>query len=205
MYNISVRPFDEDLLRGGNDGFGWPLSLATLGLKNLGGLQMVSGTRLPTFDPSASTACAPRCTTGGLFAATAQDPRINPGFGARVLRPRLPAFLAPWIPPLTLGRAHPELDEVEGGFNTQSSVPVMNDGAIESKGLSAIDADLKAIDAIADKTALSRALGEQVRADTDPLNSTNFDTEHLFGVFVAQSMRIGPAEHRRGVDRKSVV
>jgi len=64
----------------------------------------------------------------------------------------------------------------------------MNDGAIESKGLSAIDADLKAIDAIADKTALSRALGEQVRADTDPLNSTNFDTEHLFGVFVAQSM-----------------
>ena len=126
MYNISVRPFDEDLLRGGNDGFGWPLSLATLGLKNLGGLQMVSGTRLPTFDPSASTACAPRCTTGGLFAATAQDPRINPGFGARVLRPRLPAFLAPWIPPLTLGRAHPELDEVEGGFNTQSSVPVMD-------------------------------------------------------------------------------
>src|SRR4249919_3944752 len=64
----------------------------------------------------------------------------------------------------------------------------MNDGAIESKGLSAIDADLKAIDDIADKTALSRALGEQVRADTDPLNSTNFDTEHLFGVFVAQSM-----------------
>ncbi|UHQ19041.1 hypothetical protein LVB87_12740 [Lysobacter sp. KIS68-7] len=126
MYNISVRPFDEDLLRGGNDAFGWPLSLAALGLKNLGGVAMVPGTRLPTFNPNFSAACSPRCTTGGLFAPTAQDQRINPGASARILRPLLPPSLAPWIPPLTLGRAHPELDEVEGGFNTQTSVPVMD-------------------------------------------------------------------------------
>jgi hypothetical protein len=80
---------------------------------------MVPGTRLPTFDPAAGT-------TGGLFARTAQDQRINPGASARVLRPLLPPTLAPWIPPLTLGRAHPELDEVEGGFNTSTSVPVMD-------------------------------------------------------------------------------
>jgi hypothetical protein len=96
-----------------------PLSLAALGLKNLGGVSMVPGTRLPTFDPAAGT-------TGGLFARTAQDQRINPGASARVLRPLLPPTLAPWIPPLTLGRAHPELDEVEGGFNTSTSVPVMD-------------------------------------------------------------------------------
>jgi putative endopeptidase len=64
----------------------------------------------------------------------------------------------------------------------------MDEGAIEKRGLAAIDGELKAVDAIADKAQLSRALGEQVRADVDPLNSTNFDTEHLFGVFVAQSL-----------------
>ena len=69
----------------------------------------------------------------------------------------------------------------------------MDEAAIEKAGLSAIDADLKAIDAIADKTALSRAIGAQVRADVDPLNSTNYDTEHLFGVFVSQPLnQAGP-------------
>ena len=64
----------------------------------------------------------------------------------------------------------------------------MDEPTIEKRGLQAIDADLKAIDAIADTKALSRALGAQVRADTDPLNATNFDTEHLFGVFVSQPL-----------------
>ncbi|NUS61879.1 MAG: M13 family peptidase, partial [Lysobacter sp.] len=69
----------------------------------------------------------------------------------------------------------------------------MDEGAIEKRGLQAIDADLKAIDAITDLRTLSAALGAQVRADTDPLNSTNFDTEHLFGVFVSQPLdKAGP-------------
>jgi putative endopeptidase len=69
----------------------------------------------------------------------------------------------------------------------------MDEAAIEKHGLSAIDADLKAVDAIADKTALSKALGAQMRADVDPLNSTNYDTEHLFGVFVSQPLdKAGP-------------
>ncbi|MGO4549962.1 M13 family metallopeptidase [Lysobacter sp. 2RAF19] len=64
----------------------------------------------------------------------------------------------------------------------------MDEATIEKRGLQAIEPDLKAIDAIADTKALSTALGGQVRADTDPLNSTNFDTEHLFGVFVSQPL-----------------
>lgn len=69
----------------------------------------------------------------------------------------------------------------------------MDEAAIETAGLSAIDGELKAIDAIADRKALSRALGAQVRADVDPLNATNYDTEHLFGVFVSQPLdKAGP-------------
>ncbi|MGO4778339.1 M13 family peptidase, partial [Lysobacter sp. 2RAB21] len=36
---------------------------------------------------------------------------------------------------------------------------------------------------------LSRAFGAGVRADTDPLNSTNFHTDNLFGVFVAKDLQ----------------
>ena len=69
----------------------------------------------------------------------------------------------------------------------------MDEAAIEKRGLAAIDADLKAVDAIADNTALSRALGAQVRADVDPLNATNYETDHLFGVFVSQPLdKAGP-------------
>ncbi|MGN6382882.1 MAG: M13 family metallopeptidase, partial [Dyella sp.] len=34
----------------------------------------------------------------------------------------------------------------------------------------------------------SRVLGDQLRADVDPINATNFDTEHLFGLFVTQGL-----------------
>jgi hypothetical protein len=37
VYNIGVRPTSEDIMRGGTDAFGWPLSLAALALKNLAG------------------------------------------------------------------------------------------------------------------------------------------------------------------------
>lgn len=126
MYNIGVRPIDEDALRGGNDGFGWPLSLATLMLKNAGGTSVIPGTALPTFDPSASSDCAPRCITGGLFPPTAQDAHLNPGFRGRLLNPRLPPHLAPWINPPYLGRSHPEVGEVAAGLNTVTNVAIVD-------------------------------------------------------------------------------
>ena len=47
----------------------------------------------------------------------------------------------------------------------------------------------KAIDAIADTKPGCRARSaRRLRADVDPLNATNFDTEHLFGLFVAQGL-----------------
>jgi putative endopeptidase len=63
-----------------------------------------------------------------------------------------------------------------------------NTDAIDRAGLAPAKADLDAINGIADKTALSAAIGKTLRADTDPLNSTNFSTENLFGIFVTQGL-----------------
>ena len=64
----------------------------------------------------------------------------------------------------------------------------MDEAGIESKGISPLKPKLDAIAAIADKHALARAIGETLRTDVDPLNATNFQTEHLVGVFIAQGL-----------------
>jgi predicted metalloendopeptidase len=63
-----------------------------------------------------------------------------------------------------------------------------NTDAIDRAGLAPAKADLDAIAGIADKKQLSAAIGGTIRADTDPLNATNFQTENLFGVFVTQGL-----------------
>jgi len=64
----------------------------------------------------------------------------------------------------------------------------VDEAGIEAKGLAPLKPRLDAIAAIADKRALARAIGETLRADVDPLNATNFETENLLGVFVAQGL-----------------
>jgi putative endopeptidase len=61
----------------------------------------------------------------------------------------------------------------------------MNEKAIESKGLSPLKAELEEINSVADKVALARVLGSELRADVDPLNNTNFETDRLFGLWVS--------------------
>lgn len=63
-----------------------------------------------------------------------------------------------------------------------------NTQAIYAAGLKPVEADLARIAAITDKASLSKALGEQTRADVDPLNATDFETENLFGIFVTQGL-----------------
>ena len=60
----------------------------------------------------------------------------------------------------------------------------MDEAAIEAKGAAPLKPVLAGIDAIKDKAALTRAL----RADVDPLNNTNFFTENIFGLWVAQGL-----------------
>jgi putative endopeptidase len=69
----------------------------------------------------------------------------------------------------------------------------MDEKAIEAKGIAPLQVQLAAIAAIADKKALARAIGTGLRADVDPLNNTNFQTENLFGIWVAPGF--GDSDH----------
>src|SRR3954462_9466537 len=61
----------------------------------------------------------------------------------------------------------------------------MDEAVIESKGVNPINSELEEINRITDKATLARLLGSQLRADVDPLNSTNFQTDRLFGIWVS--------------------
>ncbi len=62
----------------------------------------------------------------------------------------------------------------------------MDEDGIEAKGLTPLAGDLADIGAISDTRSLSAYLGTTLRADVDALNSTNFYTDHLFGVWITQ-------------------
>ena len=64
----------------------------------------------------------------------------------------------------------------------------MDTDGIEKRGLAPLKERLAKIAGIKSKTDLARALGQQLRADLDPLNATNFWTENLFGLFVTQAL-----------------
>ncbi len=64
----------------------------------------------------------------------------------------------------------------------------MDTAGIERRGLAPLQPRLAAIAAIDSKASLARALGSTLRADVDPLNATNFQTENLFGLWVAQAL-----------------
>ena len=73
-------------------------------------------------------------------------------------------------------------ERIAGDFYTA----YMDEAGIEARGLSPLQPQLRRLAAIDGKMALARALGESLRADVDPLNFTNFFTENLFGLWVAQ-------------------
>jgi putative endopeptidase len=64
----------------------------------------------------------------------------------------------------------------------------MDEGAIDAKGLGGLRAALNRIATLKDRTALAKVLGEQMRADVDPLNNTRFETSRLFGLWVSPDL-----------------
>lgn len=64
----------------------------------------------------------------------------------------------------------------------------MDEAAIEQKGVTPLKPAFDAIAAINDKKALARFIGSQLRADVDALNSTNFQTSRLFGIWITQGL-----------------
>jgi putative endopeptidase len=64
----------------------------------------------------------------------------------------------------------------------------MDEAAIEVTGIAPLTPALDRIAALKDKRALANLLGEDLRADVDPLNNTEFHTDRLFGLWVSLDM-----------------
>ncbi|MEE7560078.1 M13 family metallopeptidase, partial [Xanthomonas sp. Kuri4-2] len=64
----------------------------------------------------------------------------------------------------------------------------MDEAGIEAKGVTPVQPQLTAISRLADKRALARELGSQLRADVDLLNASDTYTDRLFGLWVSQDL-----------------
>ena len=64
----------------------------------------------------------------------------------------------------------------------------LNEAAIEAHGRAPLASELDSIDRIADKEALTRALGRRMRADVDPLNWGVYQSSSLLGLSVEPSI-----------------
>lgn len=64
----------------------------------------------------------------------------------------------------------------------------LDDTRIDRLGLAPIHPMLARIEAIRSRQALAAELGRELRADVDALNSTNFHTTNLFGLWVEQDL-----------------
>jgi putative endopeptidase len=64
----------------------------------------------------------------------------------------------------------------------------MDEAAIEAAGAAPLKPELDRIGAIRTRADLSRELGATLRADVDALNMTDYTTDRLFGLWVAEDM-----------------
>ncbi|MFN7997452.1 MAG: M13 family metallopeptidase [Bryobacteraceae bacterium] len=64
----------------------------------------------------------------------------------------------------------------------------MDEAGIESKGTGPLKPEFDKVAGIADRHDLARVIGSELRADVDALNSTNFETGHLFGLWITQGL-----------------
>jgi putative endopeptidase len=65
---------------------------------------------------------------------------------------------------------------------------VLDEAAVEAKGLKPLRPTLRRIQAISDGATLAHFLGTTLRADVDILNATELHTDRLFGLWVAQDL-----------------
>jgi cytochrome c peroxidase len=124
VYNIGLRPPEEDTGRGGDDPFAWPLSLSALTLKNIGGQSFEpcddsvgppGGCAMQNFDPFDIGATFEETGDGAFYPGTTHTLQsVNPGFERDPISPQLPEYLAPWVHSLPAGELHPQIDEMAG-------------------------------------------------------------------------------------------
>ena len=117
----------------------------------------------------------------GAWSKAAQIPADSPSYGAfDAIAEKVNARTADLIKGAGKSANDPEARKIGDYYDA-----FMDESAIEKKGLAPIKAELEEINGIADKVALARVLGSQLRADVDPLNATNFYTDRLFGIWVS--------------------
>jgi predicted metalloendopeptidase len=61
----------------------------------------------------------------------------------------------------------------------------MDERGIEARGLAPLTSLLGSVAAIADRRGLVEWIGRSLRADVDPLPATNFETDHVFGLWIS--------------------
>ncbi len=93
--------------------------------------------------------------------------------------------LAKLIEDIVKGDAAP--DSNPGRIRTYYTA-YLDTATIDAAGMAPVRADLARFAAITDLRELSRVLGQQLRADVDPFNNTNYHTTNLFGLFVTPSL-----------------
>jgi putative endopeptidase len=62
----------------------------------------------------------------------------------------------------------------------------MDERGIEERGVAPLKSLLGSVAAISDRRGLAEWIGRSLRADVDPLNATNFETDHVFGLWISQ-------------------
>ena len=161
-----------------------------------------------------AVACRSTTETGVVHATRdvdvdGMDRRIKPGDdffayanGTWIERTEIPADRASWGTGAILAeltddarrRAHHRGGEAERARRVRRAQgrrllrELHGRGGDRGEGPHAAAADARRIAAINDATALARELGGTLRADVDVLNATDFDTDNLFGLWVAQDL-----------------
>jgi endothelin-converting enzyme/putative endopeptidase len=121
----------------------------------------------------------------GAWLRKAEIPADRSSFGAfAVADESTSRDLARLIDDIAKGDAAPDSDP--GRIRTYY-LAYLDSKGIDAAGMAPARGDLERFGGVASVKDLSRVLGQQLRADVDPFNATDFQTENLFGLFASQS------------------
>lgn len=124
--------------------------------------------------------------TNGTWLKTTEIPADRSSYGAGVMLTDLTdRRVGDLIQEATRAKAPAGSDLRKIGDYYASFMDTMT---IEAAGLEPLQPKLDSIAAIRDRKDLARVLGSTLRADVDAFNNTNFYTDNLFGLWVAQDL-----------------
>jgi putative endopeptidase len=162
----------------------------------------------PSRETTPSSTAAPPAAVHGIDVG-AIDRSVDPGDdfykfanGAWLARTEIPSDRSTWGPTENMsedaalrtrglleaaGKAAPAAGTVQQQA-ADYYAGYMDEAGIEARGVAPLKAMLDRIAAIDSPASLSRVLGEELRADVDALNNTNFRTDRLFGVWITADL-----------------